>query len=91
MSVSSIIVVGVSLLLALVSSWIVLRPFLSSDSDEEKDGSRGREQTSNERETLLLALEDLESEFRAGKVTEESYREAKLELAQKISDCSRPI
>lgn len=75
--------VGVSVFLAFGISWLLLEPLFALP-EREASLELGVQEDA-ERERAFRALEDLELDHRAGKISDEAYRQAKEELMQHLA------
>ena len=88
MALGSLIAVALSFFLALLASWSLLLPFFESPSTSSGQGANGGEKNSLilKRDLMLDALEDLEQDFRARKISESDYRDAERELVAEAGE-----
>jgi hypothetical protein len=93
-SLSEIILLAGTFVLALGVSWMLIAPFFSSHlSPDEVNAAEGgdlqldRAMLLRRKEMLLEALEDLEQERRSGKIETAEYQTSRAELQQSTAAC----
>ena len=80
MTIFSVIALAVSFVLALFCSWAILLPFFSVEESPLTDTADRRQELRAKEDNVLRALEDVEQDFRVGKLAEADYHDEKVEL-----------
>ncbi len=86
MTLGTLIAVALSFFLALLASWALLIPFFEGGEERAASPEGSRVDLTLKRDITLDALEDLEQDFRARKLSESDYREAKNELVAEAGE-----
>lgn len=91
MDLNQVIMLVTSLLFALGASWFLLMPFFKTEVTALDDSRGATKELLLQKESLLNALEDLESDKLSGVVTEEHYEISKKELLAETASCVKML
>lgn len=84
MTIQTLIAIALSFSIALVISWALVLPFFQSTA--KRRGVAEKDQllidALDRKERVIQALEDLEQDFLAKKLSDEDYRQSKSELVE---------
>ena len=95
MTLSDLLSIAVTGFFSLVVSWCLLLPFFTDDSSEvdagDSDNPLRRKELLLKKERLMCALEDLEIDYKLGRVSKEEFEELKEGLTEETARCLEEI
>ena len=93
MNLLSLIALAMSFLLAMIASWALLLPFFEAEesSSAVPSADETRADLLLKKESVLDALEDLQSDHRNEKITDAQFAESKSELTAQAAEILRQL
>lgn len=91
MTGGALFVTALTFILALTAAWMLVAPFFSEAAEADEETGEQRSAMILRKEQLYSALEELEHEFRTGKIDSADYDREKRRLMVAAADCLKQL